>query len=206
MEEENTAMDSLTPKIYVVWLAAAFGVVACSSSSSMGPSVATTGDAQTPPQGAANVQAWLAKGAYKSWASEPAIHASRPPSPHGYDRVFSNALIAQNAASTAPWPSGAAAVKELYASAGDTAPIGYAVYLKTAADSAAGASWYYYEQVPPSTPTSMVPHDENGVVADGLGASGPAKDICVGCHAGAGMDAMHTPIAGGHDFVYTPAH
>jgi hypothetical protein len=30
--------------------------------------------------------------------------------------------------------------------------------------------------------------------------------ICVGCHAGAGMDAQHTPTSGSRDEVYTPVH
>jgi hypothetical protein len=186
----------------VVCLAIACAVGACSSSSTpAGGGTGTAGDAQTPPQGAANVQAWLATGQYKAWASEPAIHASRPPSPHGFDRVYSNAVIASNATSTAVWPAGAAAVKELYAMQTDTTPVGYAVYLKTAADSAGGNNWYFYESVPL---TSMVPHDSNGIVADGLGGSGTANTICVSCHTAAGSDAMHTPTPNGHDFVYTP--
>ncbi len=48
-----------------------------------------------------------------------------------------------------------------------------------------------------------VPGDVAGtmfdIVADGLGSSGPAMMICVGCHAAAGIDAMHP----GHDYVYT---
>jgi hypothetical protein len=141
-------------------------------------------------------------GDYKKWKCEAAIHAARMPSPHGFNRICSNDAISTNATSTAPWPKGAAAVKELYNAMTDTTPIGYAVYLKTAADSGAGANWYWYEVVPPNSP---VPNT-NGIVADGMGSSGPANTICVGCHTAAGMDAMHTPSAGGHDFVYTPVH
>jgi cytochrome c553 len=75
------------------------------------------------------------------------------------------------------------------------------VYLKTEADSAQGANWYWYERVPLS---SAAPHDAAGVVADGLGSSGPAQTICVACHAAAGTDAAHTPSPGGRDEVYTP--
>jgi hypothetical protein len=117
---------------------------------------------------------------------------------------------------------GAAAVKELYTAVTDTTPVGYAVYLKTQADSAAGANWYFYERVPLS---STVPHDANGVVADGLGATGTANSICVACHAAArsglgatgtamsicvschavaGSDAAHTPSVGGRDEVHAP--
>jgi hypothetical protein len=146
------------------------------------------------------VQAWLAKGDYKAWKCEGAVHASRDPSPHGFNRICSNGLIETNAAGTGVWPKGAAGVKELYASATASTPVGYAVYLKTADDSAAGASWYWYEQVPAD---SMAPHDAKGIVADGFGTTGPAKDICVGCHVAAGTDAAHTPTPGGRDFVYS---
>jgi hypothetical protein len=158
---------------------------------------------QTPPMGRVAVEAWLADGAatYKTWASEPAIHASRMPSPHGFNRIYSNDIIKSNATGSGVWPKGAAAVKELYASATAATPIGVAVYLKVADDSAGGANWYWYERVPLD---SDAPHDANGVVADGMGGSGPAKEICVGCHAGAGVDAAHTPTAGGRDQVYTP--
>lgn len=168
-----------------------------------GASTVDPGDAQTPPIGRVAVEAWLTAGAssYKTWASEPTVHASRDPSPHGFNRIYSNALIADNAAGTAAWPEGAASVKELYADQASTTPIGVAVYLKLAADSGGGANWYWYERVPLD---SEAPHDTNGVVADGDGGSGPAKDICVGCHTGAGTDPAHTPTPGGRDQVYTP--
>ena len=169
------------------------------------------GNAETPPMGMAAVEAWLAGGAYKSWSCESAVHESRSPSPHGFNRICSNSVISSNATSTAPWPVGAAAVKELWAeepdaSAPDAAavpatPVGYAVYLKTQGDSASGANWYWYERVPLD---SSAPHDANGVVADGLGASGPAQTICVACHSAAGSDMAHTPSPNGHDEVYTP--
>jgi hypothetical protein len=155
---------------------------------------------QTPPTGAAAVEAWLVDGAYKSWSCEPAVHEARSPSPHGFNRICSNDAIATNVAGTAAWPMGAAAVKELYAAA-DRPIVGYAVYLKQAADSADGASWYWYERVPLDSPA---PHDAAGVVADGTGGSGAPLTICVGCHAAAGADEDHTPSVGGRDQVYTP--
>jgi cytochrome c553 len=91
-------------------------------------------------------------------------------------------------------------VKELYAAATDTVPVGYAVYTKTAADSAGGSNWYWYERVPLDSPA---PHDTAGVVADGMGSTGPAMQICVGCHGAAGSDGPHTPSVGGRDQVYT---
>jgi len=159
------------------------------------------GDAQTPPMGTAKVMAWLAKGDYKNWACESAAHAARSPSPHGFNRICSNAAISSAATGTDAWPKGAAAVKELLASETDPNPVGYAVYLKTDGESAGGDNWYWYEIVPLDSPA---PHDNSGVVADGMGNSGPAKSICVGCHAGAGADEAHTPSPGGRDQVYTP--
>jgi hypothetical protein len=156
---------------------------------------------QTPPQGAALIEAWLARGDYKSWHCETVQHEFRAPSPHGFNRICSNDLVSQNATGTGAWPRGAAAVKELYASATASTPIGYAVYLKTADDSAAGANWYWYERVPLDSPA---PHDDKGVVADGMGSAGAAKTICVGCHIAAGSDTSHTPSPHGRDQVYTP--
>jgi hypothetical protein len=149
------------------------------------------GDDQTPPTGASAVEAWIAQASYKTWACEPAVHAARSPSPHGFNRICSNDLIANNATATTEWPEGAAAVKELYESLDATTPIGYAVYLKHAPESASGANWYWYERT-------------ESVVADGNGDVGAPKQICVGCHAGAGTDAAHTPSPGARDHVYSP--
>lgn len=152
------------------------------------------GDAQTPPQGATALEAWLATGVYKQWDCEPEPHAARSPSPHGFNRICTNSAIAVNAAGTDDWPVGAAAVKEIFESATDTAPIGYAVYLKTKADSAGGANWYWYEGQP----------GHADVVIDGMGDSGLPMTVCVGCHSAAGADAAHLPTPGGRDQVYTP--
>jgi len=176
-------------------LALALGTAGCGDGAAN-----STGTNQTPPMGAQAIDAWLAAGTYKSWHCETAVHEARSPSPHGFNRICSNDLVANNVAGTAAWPKGAAAVKELLASASDPTPVGYAVYLKTAADSAAGANWYWYEKVPL---TSAAPHDANGVVADGMGSDGTPKSICVGCHVAAGADAAHTPSVGGRDQVYT---
>lgn len=180
---------------------ALFGCGGGGSGNTGGGSTGGTGGPQTPPMGGAAVEAWIAQGDYKKWACEQAVHDARSPSVHGFNRICSNDAISTNAMGTGTWPSGAAAVKELYNSLTDTTPDGYAVYLKTAADSASGANWYYYERVPL---TSSAPHDANGVVADGLGSSGPAQTICVSCHAAAGSDTAHMPSTGSRDFVYTP--
>jgi hypothetical protein len=174
---------------------------ACSDDDAAPAAGASSQSLQTPPMGAKALEAWLSKGTYKDWQCEPSVHESRDPSPHGFNRICSNDVVSGHADGSDAWPSGAAAVKELYASADAKAPVGYAVYLKTKADSADGANWYWYERVPSD---SAAPHDSNGVVADGMGDSGAAKTICVGCHVAAGSDGDHTPSPGGHDEVYTP--
>ena len=145
--------------------------------------------------GATAVEAWLASGVYKNWHCEMAAHAARSPSPHNVDRICSNDVIANNATGTGAWPEGAAAVKELYASATDTTPGGYAVYLKTEAASAGGANWYYYGSV-----------SAGGPPVDGMGTDATVMAACTACHLAAGSDAMHTPSPGGRDEVYTPVH
>lgn len=152
-------------------------------------------NAQTPPIGAAAIVPWLQQGLYKSWHCETAPHTARSPSPHNIDRVCSNDVIANNATGTGPWPAGAAAVKELYAKATDTTPTGWAVYLKTHADSANGANWYYYGAL-----------TAGGSNVDGMGADSTVMPTCTSCHLAAGSDAAHTPSSGGRDEVYTPVH
>ena len=159
-------------------------VAACGDDTDATNDKGTPGTAQTPAMGAAAVEAWIAQKHYLSWRCESAPHDQRSPSPHGRNRICSNDLLSGHGAG--PYPVGAAAVKELYNGSSNTIG-GYAVYLHTKAGNS-GADWYWYEKLPGS-----------GVVADGLGDSGGAKSICVGCHSGAGSDAMHP----GHDFVYT---
>src|SRR5215831_21323499 len=97
-------------------------ITACGSSDSMGSSAS---DAQTPPtSGRVDIEKWLGDASYKTWACEPAVHAARDPSPHGFNRICSNEVIAAAATGTAAWPKGAAAVKELYDSATATTPVG----------------------------------------------------------------------------------
>ena len=146
-------------------------------------------DAETPPvtQGA-DVEAWLAAGSYKSWRCEMMSHAQMKVSPHGKNLICSNDKVATfTGALGTERPVGSAAVKELYDDSG--ALRGYAVYVKTQATSSGGASWYWYERIGAN------------VVADGLGDTGAAKSICVGCHVAAGSDDPHS-LTGSSDFVY----
>jgi hypothetical protein len=151
-----------------------------------------TSDAQTPPQGGvATMKTWLATGDYKMWHCEAAEHASKDPSPHGVNRICSNDKLA-GAGASGNFPVGSAGVKELWDKMGG-AVIGYAVYVKTEADSAAGANWYWYEDNP------MIAAPVGPIVADGFGDSGQANTICVGCHSHA--DSMFAATA--RDFVFT---
>jgi hypothetical protein len=156
------------------------------------------GDAQTPPTtNAADVEAWLEKGAYKDWTCETVEHPQMKVSPHGANRVCVNDLAAAFSGDTdAERPQGSAAVKELFDD--DSKLVGYAVSVKIAAKSQGGSGWYWYESVPKD---SAAPHDSRGVVADGLGSAGTAKSICVGCHAAAGSDDTHS-VTGSADYVY----
>jgi hypothetical protein len=149
-------------------------------------------DAQTPPMsGYTDIEAWLAEGHYLDWTCEAATHAaSIAVSPHGMQLICSNDLMAAH--TDGEYPVGASAVKELYMD--DGTMYGHAVSLHFQAG-AGGDSWYWYEKVFADHPA---PHDANGVVADGVGSSGPAQTICVSCHSAAGSDAAHP----GHDFVY----
>lgn len=155
------------------------------------------GDAETPPTtNGADVEAWLKKKHYESWTCETVEHPQMGVSPHGTNRVCVNAVAAAYSASEGERPAGSAAVKELYDD--DAKLVGYAVSVKTKAKSADGGNWYWYERVPLD---SAAPHDDAGVVADGLGSAGAAKSICVGCHAAAGADKTHS-VMGSTDFIY----
>jgi hypothetical protein len=182
-----------------VWASGAFTLGCNSSAAAPAPVLygdASAGGPETPPAtNGADVEAWLKTGAYLKWACEPAVHASRGPSPHGFDRVCSNDVVSPVAAQgdAGAWPQGAAEVKELYTSLTATVPGGYAVSVKTQAESAGGAGWYWYERL-----------TEGSIEADGPGSSGPSQSICVACHTAAGSSAANTTSPGSRDFIYTP--
>ncbi len=123
-----------------------------------------------PPTDSAPLQDWLVDGRYLDWSAEAAVHPSE--GPHlGKVRTYVNDVLAASLATGAEaHPPGAAAVKELYRT-GATVQ-GWAVSVKTAVDSDAGAAWYWYE------------FDGASVVAAELGAP-----VCTGCHL-AGIDLV----------------
>ena len=120
--------------------------------------------------------AYLQRGGYRGFARESAVHASD--GPHGGVLTFVNGTLERSLADgNAAHPSGAAAVKELYAA--DRATLtGWAVEVKTAADSAGGQGWYWYEVFSTSDGTRPI---------EGFG-----NPACTGCHA-SGRDYVRVP-------------
>ena len=141
---------------------------------------AAAGDDQTPPTGdAATIDAWIATGAYLKWTCEKEPHDGRSPSPHSKNRICSNAKVSGNGGGA--YPVGSAAVKELYDADGKTI-VGHAMYRKLEAG-VGGDAWYWFEET-----------EANGLIANGTGASGSAKSVCVGCHSGAPNDFVYTQV------------
>ncbi len=131
--------------------------------------------AQTPdiPHGGAALEAWLKAGHYKQWRSESKLHDSQGPH-FGKVRAYLNSAAFDSMQSGAKnHPQGTVTVKELYGQ-GHTVQ-GWSVGIKTAADSAAGANWYWYEIF------------QNKVVKDGQGIL-----LCRACHL-TGRDYVLTP-------------
>lgn len=164
---------------------------------------AAESDQLPPTTGAADMEAWLAKGSYKSWKCEPAPHDARSPSPHGINRICNNAKLVAQPAGPGEYPVGAAAVKELY-SADAGSIVGYAVEVHVSPGTDT-SNWYWYERNP--TLGAPAKDGNEGLVADGVGpnegvAGTGTEKVCTGCHMAAGSDAAHT-TTDSHDFVYT---
>lgn len=128
------------------------------------------------PADAAGLFDYLKSGSYKSFrARESTTHPSAGPHTKvGLPvRVFMNEKLDQSLQSgNAQHPEGAAVVKEMFTESGDLR--GWAVAIKTDADSDEGKGWYWYE-VKSTT-------DNRRPVAAAKGVS-----LCTGCHI-AGQD------------------
>ena len=140
-----------------------------SGTSSGGPSVDGL------PTNAADMNAFLQKKGYASWAKESALHAST--GPHGTMVLthLNPKLDASLKAGAAEHPAGSAAVKEFF-NGGSVS--GWAAYVKTQASSDGGNGWYWYE-VFDATPGA------SGTQGQGLG-------VCTGCHS-QGKDYVRIP-------------
>jgi hypothetical protein len=139
------------------------------------PSVrAQTGD--VPPTAAPALLKWLQAGAYKAWPKESAPHRSMGAHQTLVRTYINPALDTSLAGKAAAHPKGAAAVKELLDATGK--PAGWAVSVKTSADSDGGKGWYWFEILGTAADRPTV-------------ASGNGVPLCVGCHV-RGRDAVLT--------------
>jgi len=122
---------------------------------------------ETPPTEGSALFDWLAAGNYKDWVQESEKHKSLGPHPQTVIAYLNTLLNDSLAADSSSHPEGAAAVKELFDGSGKLS--GWAVSVKTQADSAAGQGWYWYE--------ILGTNADSRVVADGNGVP-----LCFGCH------------------------
>lgn len=159
------------------------------------------GAEQLPPTtGRAAVRAWLAAGAWRRWRCEANAHPGGGLSPHALNRICNNDALA-NAPAGAPWPVGAASVKELRDPGAPDQVVGYALYLKVR-ESGDGDNWFWFEFVRPEFALDPEPpRESDGTIAEGLGDRGGAQSICVPCHRRSGAD--DSGVMGHGDFVFT---
>ena len=136
-----------------------------------------TGDV---PTDASELFTFLSADNYRSFAAETEVHSPNGNSPHKDVRVFVNSILEDSLkAGNSEHPVGSASVKELY-EADKTTLMGWAVMVKTNAQSNGGQGWYWYE-IFSTTDGSNPDFDGNGLVA------------CIGCHATGGTDFFRTP-------------
>jgi hypothetical protein len=130
------------------------------------------------PTNGAELFPWLQAGNYKNFAAETAQHAST--GPHGGNvRTFLNPILFDALTNNSTnFPVESAAVKELWGNGAKL--LGWAVFVKTQADSAGGNGFYWYEIYDTVDPS--------GPVADGNGVG-----LCSGCHSN-GTDYYLSPF------------
>ncbi len=173
----------------IVALAAVMAITAALGEADSAPSqLGMISVSDTVPTDADALFVYLQEGRYKEFAHEEERHTSTGPHPdpqvresHTVIAFFNSALDASLKAGNEAHPEGSAAVKEFYDADGERT--GWAVSVKTQAESATGQGWYWYEV------TSVT--DGSSPVAAGNGVA-----LCWGCHAS------------GNDFVlsrYPPA-
>lgn len=130
-----------------------------------------------PPTDGAALLKWLQAGSYKQWPKESGPHRSMGPHQGLVVTHLNPALDKSMAAKAAAHPKGSAAVKEFQDSGGKLS--GWAVSVKTAADSDGGKGWYWYEILGPAAGGNVV-------------AQANGMPLCSGCHTR------------GRDFVLIP--
>jgi hypothetical protein len=127
------------------------------------------------PEVSADLFKYLQSGEYRKFAHESGVHPSD--GPHGSVLTYVNPILeASLKAENEVHPVNAAAVKELYNNSGTL--IGWAVSVKTQAESEDGNGWYWYENFSTTN---------NRPIANGKGVG-----LCAGCHSG-GLDFVTVP-------------
>ncbi len=123
---------------------------------------------------------FLTAGRYKSWAHESQLREvpTRVPHPDYVVTYLNAALDDSMKAGNDSHPAGSAAVKEMYDEGREL--LGWAVSVKTDADSDRGRNWYWYETISTTDPSD--------IVVEGMGAQ-----LCVRCHARGGVDNVRIP-------------
>ncbi len=180
--DANAADDWVFTQYYPVLTAAKGGEGGMASG---GAAAATTSAAATVDEGVTGddvvpveldaLFAYLQEGRYKGFANEAEPHTSVGPHPSpdlqqsSMVRAFFNSAVdASLKAGNETHPQGSAIVKEFYDDAGEVS--GWAVSVKTGADSQNGEGWYWYE--------TLSTTDNSNPVAAGNGVA-----LCWGCHA-----------------------
>jgi len=133
--------------------------------------VAGFAQAQTsdvPPTDSASLLKWLQAGSYKAWPKESAPHRSMGPHQTLVVTHLNPPLDKSLTAKATSHPKGSAAVKELLDAGGKTT--GWAVSVKTSANSDGGKGWYWYE-ILGTTSSGRVVAKANDV------------PLCYGCHS-----------------------
>jgi hypothetical protein len=123
-------------------------------------------DAAIPTTPAA-LQPWLVAGSYRGWSHESKRHPSSGPHAEEVVTYLSPALEESLRVHAKAHPVRASAVKELFKGGKH---VGWAVSVKTTADSARGKNWYWYE-VLSTAPDAKSPEQ-------GLGL-----ELCRDCHS-----------------------
>ncbi len=169
-------MASNTMRIFSV-IALSISLAACGSDSL--PAGADAAQPNIVPTSANQLFTYLQDGAYNAFPSESQIHDSA--GPHGRVRTYINpALDASLRLGNPAHPIGAAAITELYNDdERDPVLIGWAVMVKTEAQSNNGQGWYWYE-VQSTTDGSNPTTNRNG------------DPNCSGCHESNGNDLIQT--------------
>lgn len=132
--------------------------------------------------------AYLQSGEYRSFpVSDAEPHRSAGPHlkfGHPVRTYFSEELSASLAEGREVHPAGSTAIKELYATDGETL-VGWAVSTKTQADSDGGKGWFWVEFTSTTDPTQIAAN----------GAAGNGITLCSSCHT-TGSDYVLSPFPG----------